>query len=88
MKRIKRLNEFLASEPAIKQPTIAPPQTPTAPPRPDRGVPTKLPGEKEKGKPMASFKEVMDLFFKELKKIKDTPEGAKMIKKLHKKYVQ
>lgn len=88
MKKIKRLNEFLAAEPAVK-PTTAPPTTrPATPTRPARPVPTKRPSEKEKEKPMAAFKQVMDLFFKELKSVKDTPEGAQMIKKLHNKYAQ
>lgn len=87
MKRIKRLNEFLAADPAIMpgKPETAPPP---APPRPARPIPTKLPGEKEKEKPMAAFQEVMDIFFDELRTIKNTPEGAKIIKKLHKKYAQ
>jgi hypothetical protein len=86
MKKIKRLNEFFAAEPAVK-PTTAPPTTrPGTPTRPARPIPTKRPGEKEKEKPMAQLGKVLDLFFTELKKIKNTPEGAKMIKKLHNKY--
>jgi hypothetical protein len=70
MKRIKRLDEFVAAEPATK-PTTAPPQT--APPvtRPNRGIPSKRPG---------------DQFFAQLEEIKDTPQGKSMIKKLHNKY--
>jgi len=88
MKKIKRLDEFVAAEPAIKPKTAPPTTRPSTPTRPSRPVPTKRPGEKEKEKPMAQFKEVMDLFFDELRAIKDTPEGAKMIKKLHTKYAQ
>lgn len=88
LKKIKRLDEFIAAEPAVK------PKTPVAPPaappkiRPNRHFPTKRPGEREKEKPMARFEEVMNLFFSELEKIKSTPEGEKLIKKLHKKYAQ
>ena len=88
LKKIKRLDEFIAAEPAVK------PRTPVAPPaappkiRPTRPIPTKRPAEREKEKPMARFEEVMDLFFSELEKIKRTPEGERIIKKLHKKYAQ
>lgn len=89
MNRIKRLNEFLAAEPAVK-PTIKPATPRPATPRPQRpshpGRPSIRPGEEEQGKPMAEYMEVIDLFFDELKMIQDTPEGAKMIKKLHQKY--
>lgn len=87
MKRIKRLDEFVAAEPATK-PTTAPPQT--APPvtRPNRGIPSKRPGEKEKEKPMAVLQGVLDQFFAELVEIKDTPQGKSMIKKLHNKYAK
>jgi hypothetical protein len=91
MKRIKRLNEFLAADPTVMpgKPTTAPPAAPpSTPTRPARPIPTKRPGEKEKEKPMAAFQEVMDIFFDELRAIKNTPEGAKIIKKLHKKYAQ
>jgi hypothetical protein len=87
MKKIKRLNEFLAAEPATK-PTTAPP--PTAPPvtRPNRPIPTKRPGEKEKEKPMAVLQGVLDQFFTQLGEIKDTPQGKSMIKKLYSKYAK
>lgn len=87
MKKIMRLHEFLAAEPAIK-PTTAPPTT--APPvtRPSRPIPTKRPSEKEQGKPMATAKDVLDMFFTELEKVKGTAQGAKMIKKLHNKYAK
>jgi hypothetical protein len=87
MKRIMKLDEFLAAEPVVK-PTTAPPQT--APPvtRPARPIPTKRPSEKEQGKPMASAEDVLDQFFVELKKVKDTPAGKTMIKKLYNKYAK
>jgi hypothetical protein len=87
MKRIKRLDEFVAAEPATK-PTTAPPTT--APPitRPNRPIPTKRPGEKTKEKPMAELENVLDLFFSELEEVKDTPMGKSMIKKLHRKYAK
>jgi len=87
MNRIKRLNEFVANQPTTK-PTTGP--TKPATPRPQRpahpGRPSIRPGEEEQGKPMAEYVEVIDLFFEELENIMDTPEGAKMIKKLHQKY--
>jgi hypothetical protein len=87
MKRIMRLHEFVSTEPAVK-PTTAPPQT--APPvtRPGRPIPTKRPSEKEQGKPMASVKDVLDMFFTELEEVKDTNFGKSIIKKLHNKYAK
>ena len=87
-KHIKTMNErFLMGDTETK-PTTAPPVT--APPvtRPFRPIPTKRPGEREKTKPMAEYEKMIDLFFEELEAIKDTPEGAKMIKKLHDKYAK
>lgn len=89
MKRyIKPLNEFIAADPVIKPgaPTVAPP--PVAPPRPSTPGPRIRPGEREKEKPMATFNDVMDQFFAELEKTKDTPTGKSIIKKLHRKYVK
>lgn len=87
MKKIKRLDEFVAAEPATK-PTTAPPTT--APPitRPNRPIPTKRPGEKTKEKPMAELETVLDQFFTELGEIKDTQMGKTMIKKLYRKYAK
>jgi hypothetical protein len=89
MKRyIKPLNEFIAADPVIKPgtPTVVPP--PVAPPRPSTPRPRIRPGEREKEHPMAKFNDVMDQFFAELEKAKDTPAGKSMIKKLHRKYVK
>lgn len=89
-KHIKSMNErFVMDAPGTKQkPGISRPDT--APPitRPGRPIPTKRPGEKEKGKPMAEYKEMIDLFFDELQEIKDTPEGKLMIKNLHNRYAK
>jgi hypothetical protein len=86
-KHIKTLNEFVAAEPSIAPtPTTVPP--PVAPPRPSTPRPRIRPGEREKEKPMAEFKEIMDQFFAELDAIKDTPKGKSIIKKLHRKYVK
>lgn len=52
-KKIKRLHEFISAEPTIKPKTPVAPPTTTPTTRPGRPVPTKRPGEKEKGKPMA-----------------------------------
>jgi hypothetical protein len=35
---------------------------------------------------MGTFKDVMDIFFAELDKVKDTPEGKEIIQKLQSKY--
>lgn len=83
-RKIKRLDEFIAAEPAIK-PVTAPPGTkPTT--RPARPIPTKRPGEKEKGKPMASAEELLDQFFSALAEEKGTRFGQTLIKKLHDHY--
>ena len=88
-KHIKSMNErFVMDAPGTKQkPGIQRPATPSIP-RPGRPIPTKRPGEKEKGKPMAEYKEMIDLFFEELQEIKDTPEGKLMIKNLHNRYAK
>ena len=88
MKRIKRLNEFLAAEPTIKPTTAPPVPTPNTPGRPQRPGPMIRPGEKEKEKPMAALNTVLDQFFAELGEIKDTPQGEEIIKKLYKKYAK
>ena len=71
------------------------PSTPTTPSRPKEPVrpprpfmPTTTPREDEQGKPIAQYEEMIDLFFKGLEEVKNTPEGSKMIKNLHKKYVK
>ena len=88
-KHIKTMNERLVmddtktKQPGTKDPITAPPVT-----RPFRHVPTHNPGEKKKGKPMAEYNDIIDLFFEELENIKDTPEGRMMIKNLHNKYAK
>ena len=87
-KKIMRLDEFISAEPTIK------PKTPVAPPsappitRPSRPIPTIRPGEKEKGKPMASAEELLDQFFDLLGAEKESKFGQRIIKKLYKKYAQ
>ena len=87
-KHIKTMNERFIMGDTETKPTTAPPVT--APPvtRPFRPVPTKRPSEKEKTKPMAEYKKMIDLFFEELETIKDTPEGQAIIKNLHDKYAK
>jgi hypothetical protein len=91
-KHIKTMNErAVVADAPVKpketdQPIIAPPTE--APPRPFRPVPTKRPSEKERTKPIGEYEEIIDLFFEELEKIKDTPEGKMMIKNLHNKYAK
>jgi hypothetical protein len=93
--KIKRLDEFVSNRPAVKpgRPGTSPtpttrPGTPGTTPRPSRGIPSRRPGEKEKGKPIASIEELMDTFFEVLGEEKDTKAGKKMIKKLHDKYAK
>jgi hypothetical protein len=85
MKYLKMFEEFRMG-PETAEPVIAPPSTPTESPRPWRPVPTQVPRPGTEEKPMGSFEEVMDIFFYELDKIKDTPEGQSIIKKLQDKY--
>ena len=87
-KHIKTMNEQFMMGDTQTKPTTAPPVT--APPvtRPFRPVPTKRPSEKEKSKPMAEYNKMIDLFFEELEKAKDTPEGQEMIKNLYDKYAK
>jgi hypothetical protein len=87
-KHIKTMNERFVMDDTKTKPKTAPPVT--APPvtRPFRPIPTKRPSEKEKTKPMAEYKEMIDLFFEELENMKDTPEGKKMIKNLHNRYAK
>ena len=69
MKRIKRIDEFLAAEPTTR-PTTAPPiTTPDTPARPQRPGPTVRPGEKEKEKPLAALNDLLDQFLLSLKRL-------------------
>jgi hypothetical protein len=87
-KHIKTMNERFMMSDTDTKPTTAPPVTAPPSTRPFRPVPTKTPSEREKTKPMAEYTEMIDLFFEELEKIKDTPEGKMMIKNLHNKYAK
>ena len=88
-KHIKSMNERLVMDDTRIKPGIKTPATPATPiTRPGRPVPTKRPGEKEQGKPMASYEEMIDGFFNELEKIKDEPEGKTIIKNLHDRYAK
>lgn len=93
--KIKRLDEFVANRPAVRptRPGTSPtpttrPGIPGTTPRPGRAVPDRRPGEKEKGKPMASVEELLETFFSVLDEERDTVSGKKMIKKLHDKYAK
>jgi hypothetical protein len=83
----RRLNER-AAEPKVVPSTPTKPSTPVAPPRPARPGPRIRPDEGERERPLAKAKEVLDLFFSELKKEKDSERGREMIKKLHSKYAK
>lgn len=85
-KHIKSISEKFQLGTETKPVTPVVPTKPTT--RPNRPIPTKRPGEKEKTKPMGEFMEVMDTFFDELRKIKDTKKGKKIIKNIHSKYVK
>lgn len=90
-KHIKTMNEqalmdLETARPGTKERPTTTPVTPIT--RPSRPIPTKRPSEKEQGKPMAEYKEMIDLFFNELEEIKDTPEGQEIIKNLHNKYAK
>ena len=87
-KHIKTMNERFMMGDTQTKPTTAPPVT--APPvtRPFRPVPTKRPSEREKSKPIAEYTKMIDLFFEELEKAKDTREGQEMIKNLYDKYAK
>lgn len=87
-KHIKTMNERFTMDDVKTRPGIAKPGIDTPVERPFIPIPTKRPGEKEKGKPMAEYKEVIDMFFDELEQIKNTPEGEKIIKNLYNKYAK
>jgi hypothetical protein len=93
--KIKRLDEFVANNPAVKpgRPGTSPapttrPGTPGTTPRPGRAVPGRRPSEREKGKPLATADELLDMFFEILGEEKDTKQGKKIIKNLHNKYAK
>ena len=84
-KHIKTMNERFTMDDVKTRPGIAKPGIGTPVKRPSL---TKRPGEKEQGKPMAEYKEVIDMFFNELEQIKNTPEGEEIIKNLYNKYAK
>lgn len=98
MKRIKMFEKFRNASKFSKKneefimgdtetaPVIAPPSTPTTTPRPWRPIPTQVPRPGTEENPIGTFKEVMDIFFAELDKIKDTPAGKEIIKNLQSRY--
>lgn len=85
MKYLKMFEEFKMG-PETAEPVIAPPSTPTTTPRPWRPVPTQVPRPGTEERPIGNFQEVMDIFFYELDKIKDTPEGQEIIKNIQSRY--
>lgn len=94
--KIKRLDEFVSApapttrpgRPGTSPTPTTRPGTPGTTPRPGRPVPGRRPSEREKGKPMATVDELLDMFFEVLGEEKDTKQGKKMIKKLHDKYAK
>ena len=87
-KHIKTMNERFTMDDVKTHPGIAKPGIDTPVKRPLLPIPKKRPGEKEQGKPMAEYKEVIDMFFDELEQIKNTPEGEEIIKNLYNKYAK
>lgn len=82
----KKYEEFIIAGDTETAPVTAPPSTPTTTPRPWRPVPTVVPRPGTEEKPIGTFQEVMDIFFAELDKIKDTPEGQEIIKNIQNRY--
>lgn len=94
--KIKRLDEFVSApapttrpgRPGTSPTPTTRPGTPRTTPRPGLPVPGRRPSEREKGKPIATVDELLDMFFEVLGEEKDTKQGKKMIKKLHDKYAK
>ena len=94
--KIKRLDEFVSApapttrpgRPGTSPTPTTRPGTPRTTPRPGLPVPGRRPSEREKGKPIATADEQLDMFFEVLGEEKDTKQGKKMIKKLHDKYAK
>jgi len=95
--KIQRLYEFRSDRPGTKPatrpgtsptPTTRPGTSPTPTTRPGRPIPSRRPGEREKGLPIATAKELLDTFFEILGEERDTKQGKTIIKKLHKKYAE
>jgi hypothetical protein len=83
--QLKNNEEFIQSGDTETAPVVVP-STPTTTPRPWRPVPTTVPRPGTEEKPIGTFDEVMNTFFTELDKIKDTPRGQEIIKNLKSKY--
>jgi hypothetical protein len=94
--KIKRLDEFVSApapttrpgRPGTSPTPTTRPGTPRTTPRPGLPVPGRRPSEREKGKPIATVDELLDMFFEVLSEEKGTKQGKKMIKKLHDKYAK
>jgi len=79
--------EFRMGDEVETAPVTAPPTTtPGTTPRPWRPIPTQKPSPGTQEKPMGTFDEVMNMFFSELNKVKDTSEGQEMLKNIETKY--
>jgi hypothetical protein len=87
MGMMKTYEEFRMGGEVETAPVTAPPTTtPGTTPRPWRPIPTQEPKPGTKEKPMGTFDEVMNMFFSELNKVKDTSEGQEMLKNIESKY--
>jgi hypothetical protein len=87
MGMMKTYEEFRMDGEVETAPVTAPPTTtPGTTPRPWRPIPTQKPSPGTQEKPMGTFDEVMNMFFSELNKVKDTSEGQEMLKNIESKY--
>ena len=87
MGMMKTYEEFIMGGEVETAPVTAPPTTtPGTTPRPWRPIPTQKPSPGTQEKPMGTFDEVMNMFFSELNKVKDTSEGQEMLKNIESKY--
>jgi hypothetical protein len=87
MGMMKTYEEFRMGGEVETAPVTAPPTTtPGTTPRPWRPIPTQKPKPGTEEKPMGTFDEVMNMFFSELNKVKDTSEGQEMLKNIEIKY--
>jgi len=87
MGMMKTYEEFRMGGEVETAPVTAPPTTtPGTTPRPWRPIPTQKPSPGTQEKPMGTFDEVMNMFFSELNKVKDTSEGQEMLKNIEIKY--
>ena len=87
MGMMKTYEEFRMGGEVETAPVTSPPTTtPGTTPRPWRPIPTQKPSPGTQEKPMGTFDEVMNMFFSELNKVKDTSEGQEMLKNIESKY--